>query len=47
MKEISITMALVDFVPVILFAVAAIILQQDLFFRYHSTLRTMTDERAS
>lgn len=31
MKEMSITMALVDFVPVILFAVAAVILQQDLY----------------
>ena len=33
MKEFSITMALVDFIPVGLFAVAAIILQRDLYFK--------------
>ena len=33
MKEYSVSMALVDFVPVILFAVAAIMLQRDLYFK--------------
>ncbi len=33
MKEFSVTMALVDFIPVALFAVAAIILQRDLYYK--------------
>ena len=31
MKEFSVGMALTDFVPVILFAIAAILLQRDLY----------------
>ena len=33
MKEFTLAMALVDFIPVLLFAAAAIILQRDLYFR--------------
>lgn len=33
MKDYSVSMALVDFIPVILFAVAAVMLQRDLYFK--------------
>lgn len=38
MNEISITMALVDFMPVILFSVSAIILQHDLYNKMNPTV---------